>query len=373
MHPKKHSKPRKAQIQMQFNWVFVAIIGAIIIIFFMSIVQKQKASSDITLSHGILSQIDAVATGAGVSIGTSNELEMPNMDFIFQCDSGSCSGYGCPSTYSVENFPGVSNSYETDTIFSPSKISGNNLITWSQDFSIPFRVTNFLYLTGDQMKYYIVHSGPDTPAKSLNASLPKHMNKEIVKASDVSTLLNKNNYKVRFIYINGGTPTVPTELEDMPDEDVTALTIASSGTDNVWDVTFYKKSTSSFISSDPYGLSHALTNASLFGAIFSDSRDIYECNMKKAFARARLVSSVYHNRTEELSLSPYLTTRCRDLAILVYPLFEGISIELDTSFTYEGDFDTDPQKTTITNTGSAMENIKEANYQALIRSCPVFY
>jgi len=58
---------KKGVIEVQFNWIFILIIGAIILFFFFSIVKTQKTVSEKKISTTVRRDIRAILTGAGVS------------------------------------------------------------------------------------------------------------------------------------------------------------------------------------------------------------------------------------------------------------------------------------------------------------------
>lgn len=359
---------KKAAIEVQFNWIFILIVGAIIIIFFFSIVEKQKTAADIKLASGVLTQLDAITAGAGVSLGSVNELEMPDAGINFICENESCSKIGCFSEYSLQLAEGVKKDYSTEPIFTPTRIEGKNLITWTQGFDVPFRAVNFLYLTSDNVKYYIVYDlMSESKAKSLNKSLPDKLNKELISVDDVPSLRDKGNYKVRLIFYDtslepdDSSITLP-DLGKTKDEDITALHVTGP-TNYVYDLEFFEKDGQQFVST---GTSYALANSSLFGAILSDDIGMYECNMKKAFNRLNVVAGVYAERVSSLGGELFLTDpECA--AMFAGEAYFG-EIRDSSAALY---LSLNGQK--LSAIGSAMGNLRTLNRQAIIQSCPTFY
>ena len=58
---------KKGQIQVTFNWIYITIAGAVILLFFFGIVVKQKAASEEKLSIEVVRILESILTGAGVS------------------------------------------------------------------------------------------------------------------------------------------------------------------------------------------------------------------------------------------------------------------------------------------------------------------
>ena len=61
---------RKAQIETQFNWLFILVAGAVILIFFAGIVIKQKSSSEQKIAENVMTDLQSIFTGGSVSTGT---------------------------------------------------------------------------------------------------------------------------------------------------------------------------------------------------------------------------------------------------------------------------------------------------------------
>jgi hypothetical protein len=275
---------RRAQVETQFNWIFILVAGAIILIFFTAIVIKQKSSSDIRISESVMTDLESIFTGGSLSAGTSQLIETPNIEINFDC-----TGY---------DIKGVKKQTGGLILFAPSTVKGRNILTWNLDFNMPYKVTGFLYITSPEMRYiFVKYDG--LKAARMNSTLPKNMNLEFVDSTD--TIKDKNNYKVRLIaesdIFNG--EACPPSIADMGD-DLTALAITGNtlkfyncGNDGSFKLT----GTGTTALADVVG---AELKPSLYGAIFTDDIDIYNCMTGKAFERAYFVSKVYEKRFIEL-------------------------------------------------------------------------
>jgi len=97
---------------------------------------------------------------------------------------------------------------------------------------VPYRVTNFLYITSPDIRYIIVDDdiGSYSLADELNRTLPPDyiekrgkkrlfMNKELV--DNTNDLGDKNNYKVKFIFFDNPSGGLSTG------KDVSAINIKS--------------------------------------------------------------------------------------------------------------------------------------------------
>ena len=272
----------KAQLATQFAWIFILVAGAIILIFFISIVFKQKAISQTKLSAEVLTQLETILTGSGLSSGTSNIIDTPEIHMELICDESGFSQYVVNNIDGPENFP--------QPIFASDTIKGKQLLTWALEFSTPFKITNFLYLSDPNIKYVFINPNPE-----ITRAFPDEFTSEITSAIDY--IETSGFHKIRLVFSTQDPTTLqlPKQLQDK-DLDVSAVRLAS-GT-----ATFYKRSDKSLVTegSFPYLDQPKIDMPSLFGAIFSQDLTSYECNMKKAFRKMSLVAAIYADREANL-------------------------------------------------------------------------
>lgn len=305
-------KSKKSIIEIQFNWIFIMIVGAIILIFFISIVIQQSKVSSQKLAASVSLDIGSIFSGAQVSTNTEHIVEIPPFDIFMVCDNET--GY---SSYRIK----TSETALGDSLitFAPEYIigSGRELLTWSLDWNAPYRVTNFLYLTSPVMKFIVINGSLIGQEKYVYDNLPDKSNKGQSFYSDLSLVDNTNNYKVKIIKLydsNILTPEtysfpVPSELDYMDVSDLNLIYFVPSDVSSQGALTasgivyFYKKNGSVF---SYYGKSMYIGEAGFFGAIFSDSLESYNCNMEKAFKRWKILNNVYHQKAQ--SLVDYFST-----------------------------------------------------------------
>ena len=83
---KKMLYQKRGAVEIQFNWIFILIIGALILTFFFAIAQKQKQLSERRLGADISSELDLLFTGQGVSSNTISVMNIPNVPIKVSCD-----------------------------------------------------------------------------------------------------------------------------------------------------------------------------------------------------------------------------------------------------------------------------------------------
>jgi len=283
---------RKAVVEVQFNWIFILIVGGLLLLFFGGFIVKQKQAADIKLSSQVITDLEAVLIGAGVSAGAAELIEIPDIPIAITCDKFGIKDVEKPIS-------------KANPIFGPNLIKGNFLVTWTKPWDIPFRVTNFLFVTTPQVRYVLVGAGDfaedvfnELPPRTITYDEEPRltMNKEML--ADISAMENLKNYKVRFVFFGQQDLTmqaIPEKLASMPDEDITAVAI--NGDFNFGQVDFYVKSGDTF---EKKGSSAYLGDTTLFGAIFAEDIETYECVMNKAFTKLNIVAGIYLDRVLNL-------------------------------------------------------------------------
>jgi len=274
---------KRGQFEIQFNWIFVLAAGALILLFASVFVLKQKDISNRAVDQSVSNSLKAIIAGAEVSTDTLNFVDLPKVEIEFECGK-----------YRVGS---ASRSFQIMSVFAPSKIESTRLMTWTLDWNIPYRVTNFLYLTSPNIRYILVGDETDNLAYKVNNSMPKELNKEWIKPGDVGNINDKNDAKVRFVFINTGLDnSVVPKFSKMRDKDVTALKVG--GDENKGNVEFFEKKGNSFESK---GTSYYLRLPSLVGAVFTEDIELYNCVMESAFKKLNIVTQIYEEKTKSMA------------------------------------------------------------------------
>jgi hypothetical protein len=330
---------RKAQEESQLNWIFILIVGAVIMAFFVFIVVKQRAASEAKFAGTVTRQLNTILIGAKVSSGTVQEIPTPELSIRFTCN---------------DYYIGVASQRLGNRIlFAPEFLEGDRLITWTMDWNVPFKVTSFLYLTSPLVRYIIVaQSETDRAALEIFNALPQKLNKRLISMGEYDSLSDAGDKYVRFIFVNpsGDTFAIPTALQNVL---VSGLKVETEA----HDLRFLVKSGTQLITSGAikkYGEPEAM-----YGAIFTDKEDEYDCIMKRAYERLKMVAKVYYEKLN-LIAPIYAQTGCEGFyrnnpyldeiigAVEVYP----------------------PGYSQI---AEAKATLKEQNTRIQLQSCPLIY
>ena len=340
----------KAQIDVQFNWVFILIVGAIILSFFVGASLWYKNIQEQKITAQIVVNVESLLKTAAESPKTAQTITIPDVTLSFTC-TPECNDYGCISDFSGG---GVTRSTETEVLFSHSTLSGTQLIMWALEWDFPYKMANFLYVTTDSIRYIILYDDEHSSlAYAVNSLLAEnsYLTKETIKVDDPAALsiTNKNDVYVRIIsFLDEGTLPLTTIENTLGKQQETWDIITVEGTED--------KGTVVYADGDaPYtGL------PLLIGALFSPTKEFYLCNMQKALLQAKIITEVYTARTKEL-----------------YDSFSGTEKEYCTYY-----YDNSIQDA-IKGIPTALENnddvslyldtLEQTNQYAVMKGCPRLY
>ncbi len=283
---------RKAQIEVTVNWIYILIAGAVILLFFVSIIVQQKAKSERELSEEVLQLLQSIFSGAAVSEKTKNSLEASGLNeftLYFSC-TGDVGEYGIKGTTArVQD--------RIIPVFAPLEIQAPKLSLWSLPYLLPYKVADFLLLTSDNIKYVLVGDDPFID-EFLNESKFKseiRFRINAVQASNLNQVDPGENFHIRIVDFIGAvedSQPVPAGLQQSADEKVSAVQFVSSNSVNYYikEGALWKKQSAHPIPIISFG---GEQDAAKYAAIFAGNGKEYQCNMRKAFQRLIYLNEVY--------------------------------------------------------------------------------
>ncbi|MEK6899509.1 MAG: hypothetical protein AABX05_00130 [Nanoarchaeota archaeon] len=276
---------KRGQVEVTFNWIYIVIAGAVILLFFFGIVMKQKQVSEEQLSGEVVQIMSSILTGAGVSEKTKNVIDASGLaDYIlyFDCIDG-------VSEFGIKSQPARTQN-GIDPIFAPKEVQSSRIVTWSLPYHMPFKVIDFLFIIPSNVKYIITGSDAKFIDEFLNST--EGIDREFTLNPQNANVQGKK--QVRIIYTDSlivpGTG-VPASLSSFLDVDVSAVSFNGNL------INFYQKNGNAWkkLNNNPIRLVSlgGERDAAKHAAIFSGDDKTYQCNMGKAFKRLDLLLDVY--------------------------------------------------------------------------------
>lgn len=270
----KHS--RKAEVEAQLNWVFVAILGTIILLFFTTLVFKLKANSEKKINAKLSGDLSLILSSSKVSSNTFNELTLP--DVLLTADETGLYAGGVPIT--------------TGIFFASSELSGSKLFVFSKEFSYPFFVDNILYLFTNEDSFFVVGDLNDLAAE-LDDLLVDELPIQFITSAEYQSDLRLNT-RNHFLILD---PSVNRNYQpaDCDDRGVSCTFIRAElfGTANVGRLNFYKDGQSQ-------GSATFFDVSLLLSSLFVDSFELYERNARLLYERSQLLAQIYQERAQQL-------------------------------------------------------------------------
>lgn len=338
---------------MQFNWIFVIIAGALILGFFVMIVNKQRQVSEKKLAAELLADMDMIINGQAVSPGSSKLLDMADLELKFTCED-----------YSIKDVPRTPGS---SIVFSPSMMKGTSLIAWTLEWDMPYRAANFIYLTVPDIKYYLISPALGPDGMGIKSDFPETVDLEVLKETPAEF---EDSQRIRMIYLSkpqaSELPLPSDGLKRFSDDQVSVLYLDNPQNAGDFDgkttLHFYKKKGDSVILEGNYT---SMGKEPVYGAIFTDDYELYVCNMGKALKKLEVVTGVYKQRVSYLLASLPSGDPCSPY--YVEEPFDGI-IDSITDVNEQNQL-----VIHVTDLFSYIKQIQVLNDRTIFGSCPEIY
>lgn len=332
------SNNKKAQVELQVNWIYVLIVGAVILTFFFFFARSEQKSSDDALSVLVTKNMEQILTVTQSNADSSKSVNL----------HGSKMNYHCSEGFSRISMGSYTSELSGVVLFSPRLLSGEQINTWTYNWFCPYRVDTFLYVSSPKTLYYFVYNGT-TNAKfgdRINKSLPKIFNLIIDNKLDLSGVVDDNydNIKVVFLGVsyaylsNKQSSAQPIIFPNKGNAKFSSISIESvANSDNeIGTVYFYNVDSNNKLVVNNLNMTKYIGFASLLGAIFSDNKEDYECNMKTAFSKMKKVNTRLYNRSDFLLThmsTSMLNRQCGVYVGSVKVRLQNINNNLDGSVT----------------------------------------
>ncbi len=275
---------------IQFNWIFVIVAGAIILGFFVMFIFKfvelQEKRQDVQtvrfFSTGVISASSKLQIGSGGaavdSQGDDGIRFGYNTNLGYECIEGDASvlvNRGDSAWYKLKD----------EVVFMDREIKFGALDgvdLWILPWSYPYHVTNFIYLANSKTKIYLVY---DSSGREVAGGLEVSsvFNVEVLSVED----LEEAESGSKVVFFTRSEPGFDMLSRISAGKDINFVYIAGNKAkffDEVWSegVEFYSEE-------------------QLYGAIFSNNADIFECNINRALDRTKIIGKVYSERTRVVS------------------------------------------------------------------------
>ncbi len=267
---------KKGAIEIQFNWIFVLIAGALVLLIITGFVFRWMKSAQDSVAAESLRNIDSIITATGTVEGETNLIDMPDMAMSYDCKHLGYKGLSLGSL-------------QTGSLFSPGRLKGSKIIMWVDGLFLPFYTGNVMYLTSNAAKYIIVSN---STTRELNKTIAKamnnHVNVQYIDESQYPLLLDENNYHTVVVFLSELKNPAPSFKEPVKAVKVRAYDNNISG-----ELEFY---TAPGIHWVPNGTSAWTGNEMLIGGIITGEHSLYECVHSNLMGRWGIVVALLKHK-----------------------------------------------------------------------------
>jgi len=348
MRPKKYDA--KGQLQISFNWIFVLIAGAVILLFFVTSISKEKDSSQTQLAQKASARLDAVFAVIQQNPNSVQIHDAPNYELDFYCTE---EGH----YYSLKD-SSTKNYLENEHIFAPETVGKAKLISWTKTFSAPFPVSSILYLSDEKNQYVFITA--DSKIEKLYEDFPDKFSKRNVSLSQDIT---DEGFR-KYIIIVAALPAI---LDgDVKKKTRSIIVVSSETTSDIYGygkLKYYEGGSLTSIDK-PY-----VGQELLFAGIVSGNSKLYACGLDKVLEKTRIVAQTNLLRTQKLKNEYDLTYtgRCSTFYGLVT---QGYVQNLTVS---AGSFETTDSTKNYKKFYESMMDLQRVNENILRSDCTLLY
>ena len=343
----------KKAFEMQFFWIFIMIAGALILTFFLTLAMQQRASGEQKIMLELSRDVEAVFTSALQTPGTVQNITIPKTGVGLKCSAA------CDCNFLIGE---TSRSFKDKIIFGPAELKDFDMLFWTYEWKVPYRVTGLLLVTNPNVRYIFVYDTASTQSKNLKdklaKELPPDMNKAFVENIPNAPGLEEFPH-TRIVYLEqnkGASFAIPAARKVAAD----AVVI------NDDKILFYKQNSANpslferpteapLRQADTLELFYDRMGA-IYAAIYADDANMYRCGMTQAYKKLNAITQLVINRTQEISQGAAAGCGVQYETILTQSLPTIKSWEFGT------------QKS-----GQTLATLEAANNAIIRQSCPQVY
>ena len=270
----------RGQISLQFNWIFVLIIGAVILAFFLTVINNQEKRADAEEATELVKTVDNVFTAIGTNPDTVETFTISQADIRFDCEPGL-------SQYYIQGAGPVDTSHQA--IFVPATVEGKEVTMWTQTWHAPFPAMVVTHLASDRMTFLFVNDSMTTIEESLYREMPDEFDKHLLTKAQLNGV-SETGYDRYVIITTDDSLNAPSDIED--EAHVRVIAPSNTGQYPTGNVTFKHGSNKK---NKTY-----VTEPMLWGAIFTEDASTYDCTVAKARTRQRMLATIIKDRLDTL-------------------------------------------------------------------------
>ncbi|MFT4304835.1 MAG: hypothetical protein ACMXX8_01980 [Candidatus Woesearchaeota archaeon] len=354
-------RSKKSAIEVQFNWIFVLIVGGVLLFFVFSVIRSQTETAQYEIDVTIRNYFDTILQRATQARGSLIDLHLRGSTLT--------SSDSCVDTFYINENRNLR--IELSSAFSPKEMGSvsGTFFVWVVPWDLPFRIKNFVYITSPDIVYLLVYEDNDTEdyAVEINysrnrLSLPRDdkITKIVLHNGSLQGELQKlNHLTTRVVFFKTNCNGVP-----MPNNANTAICLeidSDKGGLDGWGKVKYLEPDN--LNKETYFLGRP----SLIGAIISEDITQFDCSMQKAYIKAEQLFNIYKERSSNLTISDP-TPNCNNIHARAENRLEDMINCINNNDNYET-----IEECLYDATFSGAGSLSGINQESKLRSCVYVY
>ena len=266
--PKMLFYKKRSESDVQLNWIFVLIAGAVFLFIVFKAVSLQRESASTSASVGMKSNFEAAVAGSMTQEDFSGEIDVGKTGINFSCGQAV--------------FKGISPA-DLGAAFAPGGISSDSgkVIIKAAQWKFPLKAGNLLYLTSPKNSYLLAKNNAQSAVvDEADKRMPDSVDKAIISADNVDELAaeisGRKGKDIRLVFF--GKEEAKNHFNLLNNASIIEIEPKIGAALNYGNVTFYNKDRSS-------NSTYYFGDEMMVAAIYSGSIADYECSAAKAFDR----------------------------------------------------------------------------------------
>jgi len=299
---------KKAQISPVFKYIFVLVIGAIILVFFLKFALKTEKVGHQVIKAEVLHALDSSLQAFSVSGYSSGAMPTPpwpqivHMKFGTKANCGKFTVEGQKYPITIERI-----------IFGPEEMKTKQLQAWTLSWNFPFRITNFFFLVNPQRsKYYLIYDKNDETefefVKSISTAsktsaiehLPESFKVKYKESESEPKSVLKSADMVKVNYFTELEGSCPGRVS--PGLKGSCIKYSNACKEELSSGELYKcfGEVIFYDGNKETGSSAFIGREMMFGAIMADSYEVYDCQYERALDELKRFVNLYKTKAGKI-------------------------------------------------------------------------
>lgn len=276
-------KNKKGVVEIQFHWIFVLIVGAIILIFFIALVNKQKDISVNRQNVQLAVDFDSIIKTSLRDKDTAYFFDFPELRSVFDC-------------YDLIVEESTPKSFGNNIVFSPGFVEADKIVLLTKEANIGFPITNFVYVASPESKFYFFVDDSSEGRILEEEFNSLHEDLKVNKYGGTIFEMIRSDENLPYAIPDTLRIIFPSSMENPPDADVLSSIEEVSAVrinPGLMSADFYEY--------DEFGwrwmgTSYFFDDASFWGAVYENDINVFNCQINKVYDRFEKVKKVYRDK-----------------------------------------------------------------------------